>query len=165
MKRLALFSIICLFYINSFAVFTFTANYGQSSGRDINFGSVYLGQSKYGLPQDNIIFTCKSDQGRRWQLQIKANGDLNSGQYTIPLRNLKYFGTYASSMEEPRNNERFFSKNAFSLKTSEQTFYRSDLSGDLALSQTAVYLQLGITVPDTQPQGIYTTSLIITMTE
>ena len=141
----------------------------QLSDNSIDFGLVNIGESKFGIPADNLKITCVSDQGNRWTLQIKANNDLTSGQYLIPIKNLKWFGTYAKSLDGSYlyDNERSFSRdNATSLQLYDSIFYQSDNTGDQVVSSgSSVYLQFGITVPDTQPRGTYLTTVVITMTE
>jgi hypothetical protein len=147
----------------SWATFTFTLN-----DHFLDFGSVNVGDSKYGVPPTNLILGCRSDQGNRWQLQIRASQDLYNGNYAIPIKNFKYFGTYANSMSGtvPNVSDRSFSKQTTSLGMLDQTFYRSDSTGDQSIAEgTSVYLQFGVTIPETMPVGVYTTGLVLTMTE
>ncbi|MFA5927782.1 MAG: hypothetical protein WC838_00560 [Candidatus Margulisiibacteriota bacterium] len=147
----------------AWAVFTFTIN-----DHFIDFGQVNIGESKFGVPADNLRLTCRSDRGQQWLLQIKGNDDLSSGSFTLPIKNLQYFGTYANSIDDGFSllDERSFPKDTTSLQLSDRTFYRSDRSGDSVVTGgTVVYLQFGLTIPDTQPAGTYGTNLIFTMTE
>ena len=154
-KNVLVISCLLLVQFFSWAVFTFTLN-----THSFDFGNVALGDSKFGVPADNLKVTCRSDQGSPWTLQVKGGGDLSSGLFSIPLQNLKWFGTYTSGSSSELITE------ATSLQTVDRTVYRSDASGDNSLSGgTAVYMQFGITIPDTQPEGTYTTSVVVTMTE
>ncbi|MFH1428179.1 MAG: hypothetical protein ABIH39_00370 [Candidatus Margulisiibacteriota bacterium] len=168
-KTILLLIIFILFQCFSWGVFTFTLN-----DYYIDFGTVGIGESKYGLPANNLVITCKSDQGSQWGLAISGTGDMSSGRYRIPLNNLKWFGTYASSVDNSgtgcfTSNGRYFCKDqATSLTTTTAggLIYNSDTTGDISLnSGTAVYLKFGITIPEAQPEGTYTTSVLITMTE
>jgi hypothetical protein len=163
-KRFFYIGVVCFFLAQPLLA-TFLLTVSDSL---VDFGNVSLGESKYGIPVNNLKLTCRSDQGNPWQIQIHGNGDLDSGVWTFPLKNLKWFGTYASSIDSGAANasQRFFQRSATSLGLTDQTVYRSDTTGDNALTGgSAVYLQFGITIPDTQPQGTYGTTVFLTMTE
>ncbi|MFC1478698.1 hypothetical protein ACFL57_04490 [Candidatus Margulisiibacteriota bacterium] len=156
-KTFLLLLIFILLHCFSWGVFTFTLN-----GHYIDFGTVQIGESSYGFPENNLIVTCKSDQGSPWELKIHGTGDMSSGRYTFSLNNMKWFGTYTNGTGS------YFCRDAVSLTMSSSggLIYQSDTSGDIGLtSGTAVYLQFGITIPEAQPEGTYTTSVVITMTE
>jgi hypothetical protein len=167
MKRFALISLTVLALAwPSQGIFQLSLGTGGFSDPHlIDFGSVNIGDSYYGVPPDNLIITCKSDQGNPWYLQMRAQSDLQMGMYTIPIENMKFFGTYAGPLTMPNASERFFQRQAISLRYTDVLLYRSDSSGDATLSESDIYVQFGITVPQTMPVGYYTTTIIITMTE
>jgi len=170
MKKILLLIIsLCFFNFISLAIFTFTVNH-----HFLDFGSVRLGESSYGVPPENLRITCKSDQNRQWRLQIQSTGDLLFQDFVLPIKNLKWFGTYTNSIDLSglsghitSQTGRYFSKDIpTSLSSLGKVFYISDQTGDSSItSGTAVYLQFGVTVPETLPPGSYISQIIITMTE
>ena len=153
-------ALMLLFLFTACALGTFMFTLSDPA---IDFGNVSIGNSQYGVPAGNLKITCKSDQGNPWSLTMRGAGDLDSGAYRIPLANLKWFGTYTNRASVTASD---FITTATSLEVIDRMVYRSDPTGDSGLSSgTAVYVQFGITVPDTQPQGTYSTQAMITMTE
>jgi len=137
-----------------------------TGGSPMNIGEVYIGRSDFEATP--ITLQCVT-QGNHWELQIYATNDLtdNSTGQVLDIKQLKWFGAYAQATNPgpvQDRTDRFVEEGlnggSVPLSLSPDTVY-SD-AGD---QDVEVQVGLGIVVPETQPQGNYSTVVRFTMTE
>ncbi len=164
MLKKFIFTILLLGLINSCANALFTL--ALLSGAPVNIGAVKIGGNNFSSPAIELLCTV---QGNPWELQVYATNDLidSSTGYTLGIQNLKWYGAYAGNADPPNQN---ITATAFVKGLNGESIPLS-LDPDTALvhdgsfTRVDVKVGLGVVIPETQPQGNYTTTVRFTMTE
>lgn len=116
---------------------------------------------------------CKSNNANAWQLKIKAGGPLSNSTYSIPISNFKWMSIYAGSKNAPYQSlidglKHKPAENYQSFSLIDETVYSSGASDNSNLPEgTEIQFKYALLIPDNQklPTGIYTSTVIYTMTE
>lgn len=140
---------------NGTATVTIDSIFSMSvSNMSLNFGNCDPGPTT--TPTKEFFLFSESNNNNLWELNISAASPLSSEGNTIPNENFNWWGWTT-------NGSGTWSGGDGNISTNPHTFYSAGSSDWLTASPVQCTLQFNVDIPQGQPVGIYTTSLIVKM--
>lgn len=104
-----------------------------------------------------IYIACSSNNGIQWRVDMNVIAELTSGAFTIPNSAFKWNGSTSGTGA--------FYPGAGYLGNTPFTFYEAGVDEYVTTSPVELFLNFYVEVPPNQIAGLYTTTLVLTMTE
>lgn len=120
----------------------------------IDFSSVNPGVT---TEAKDLTVWCSTNNNRAWCIMLSDSSELTAGSFTIPNSNFHWWGW-------PSGTGTWYEGTA-SMNTTPSTIYECGLDEYITPAPVELHLTFNVEVPQNQPAGTYTTTLMITMTE
>lgn len=105
----------------------------------------------------NLYIACSSNNGIQWHVDMNVIAELTSSTFTIPNSAFKWNGSTSGTGV-------FYPGTGY-LSNTPFTFYEAGVGEYVTTSPVELFLNFYVEIPPNQIAGLYTTTLVLTMTE